>query len=91
MTGYTAGMSVDPQYILVGMDVVGIDGEGVGTVKEVRATDILVDRPLARDVYVPIEAIQAIVDATPTDSINPRVVLTVRADSVGDMGWPRPG
>ena len=56
-------MSVDPQYILVGMNVVGSDGEQVGTVKEVGATEILVDRPLARDVYVPLEAIQAIMDA----------------------------
>ena len=84
-------MSVDPQYILVGMDVVGSDGEGVGTVKEVRTTDILVDRPLARDVYVPLEAIQAIVDASATHAVNPHVLLTVRADSVGDMGWPHPG
>jgi hypothetical protein len=83
-------MNVDPQYILVGMDVVGRDGEDIGTVKEVRATDILVDRPLARDVYVPLEAIRAIIDATASDSVNPHVVLTIRADSVGDMGWPHP-
>jgi hypothetical protein len=83
-------MSVDPRYILVGMDVVGRDGEGVGTVKEVRTSDILVDRPLARDVYVPLEAVQAIVDATASDSVDPRVVLTIRADSVDDMGWPHP-
>lgn len=90
MKRYTASMSVDPQYILIGMGVVGSDGEEVGIVKEVRTTDILVDRPLARDVYVPLEAIQAIVDATATDSVDPRVVLTIRADSVGDMGWPQP-
>jgi hypothetical protein len=72
------------------MDVVGIDGEAVGTVKEVRTTDILVDRPLARDVYVPIEAIQAIMDATASDAVQQRVILTVRADSVGDMDWPTP-
>jgi len=84
-------MSVDPRQIQVGMGVVGRDGEPVGTVKEVRAADVLVDRPLARDVYVPIEAIQAIVDATPSDSVDPHLVLTIRADSVGDMGWPHPG
>ena len=44
--------------------VVGSDGEEAGKVKEVRATDILVDRPMARDIYVPLEAIQAIVDAS---------------------------
>lgn len=83
-------MSVDPQVIQPGMEVVGIDGEAVGTVKDVRATDILVNRPLARDVYVPIEAVQAIIDATASDAVQTRVILTVRADSVGDMGWPTP-
>jgi hypothetical protein len=83
-------MSVDPRQIEVGMRVVGFDGEEVGTVKEVRATDILVDRPLARDVYVPIDAIRAIVDASASHSVDPHVVLTIRADSVGDTGWPHP-
>ena len=84
-------MSVDPRQIQVGMDVFGIDGDEVGTVKEVRATEILVDRRFARDVYVPIEAVQAIVDATASHAVNPHVVLTIRADSVGDMGWRHPG
>jgi hypothetical protein len=84
-------MNVNPRHIQVGMGVVGSDGEEVGTVKEVRTTEILVDRPLARDVYVPLEAIQAIVDATPSDSVDPHVVLTIRADSVDDTGWPHPG
>ena len=84
-------MSVDPRQIQVGMGVVGIDGDEVGTVKEVRATDILVDRPLARDIYVPLEAVQAIVDASASHAVDPHVVLTIRADSVGDMGWPHPG
>ena len=83
-------MSVDPEQIRRGMEVVGIDGELVGTVKEVRSADVLVDRPLARDVYVPVDAIQAIVDATANDAGLPRVILTVRADRVGDLGWPRP-
>jgi hypothetical protein len=83
-------MSVDPQHVRVGMEVVGFDGEVVGTVKEVRDADFLVDRPLARDVYVPIEAVQAIVDATASDSVNPRVILTIRAGSVGDQRWPHP-
>jgi hypothetical protein len=84
-------MSVDPRQIQVGMGVVGIDGDEVGTVKEVRATDILVDRPLARDIYVPLEAVQAIVDASASHAVDPHVVLTIRADSVGDTGWPHPG
>jgi hypothetical protein len=83
-------MSVDPRYITLGMDVVGSDGEPVGTVKEVGAAEILVNRPLARDVYVPLEAVQAIVDATGGTSVDPHVVLTIRADSVGDTGWRHP-
>jgi len=83
-------MSVDPQYIQVGMRVVGSDGEEIGWVKEVRATDILVDRMLARDVYVPLEAIQAITDTSATSAYNMHVVLSIRADSIGDMGWPHP-
>jgi hypothetical protein len=84
-------MSVDPQYITVGMNVVGFDGEEVGTVKEVRSAEILVNRPLARDIYVPLEAIQAIIDASASHSVDPHIILTIRADSVGDMGWPHPG
>lgn len=83
-------MNVDPQFIRVGMDVVGRDGELAGTVKSVGPTSFHLDRPLARDILVPLEAIQAIVDATASDSINPRVVLTIRGDSVGEMGWPHP-
>ena len=83
-------MSVDPQYIQVGMRVVGRDSEEIGWVKEIRATDILVDRMLARDVYVPLEAIQAIMDTSASHAYDAHVVLTIRADSIGDMGWPHP-
>ena len=83
-------MVVDPQYLKVGMEVVGDDGELAGTVKEVHESDFHLDRPLARDVLVPLEAIQAIVDASGTHAGNPRVVLTIRADSIGDMDWPQP-
>ena len=83
-------MSVDPEQIRPGMEVVGVDGELVGTVKVVRSTDVLVDRPLARDVYVPVGAIQAVVDATATEAGLPRLILTVTAGRVGDMGWSRP-
>jgi len=72
------------------MKVRGIDGEDVGRIKEIRAADILVDRPLGRDVYVPLEAIQAIMDTTASSAYDPHVVLTIRADSVSEMGWPRP-
>jgi hypothetical protein len=83
-------MTIDPGQLQVGMEVVGRDGELAGTVKAVYATEFHLDRPLARDVMVPIEAIQAIVNATATEAGNPRVLLTVRADSVGELGWPNP-
>lgn len=83
-------MSVDPRYILVGMRVVGRDSEEIGTVKEVRAKDILVNRPFARDVFVPLDAIQAIIDASASHAVDPHVVLTIRADDVNDQVWPHP-
>jgi hypothetical protein len=83
-------MSVNPRHLKVGMEVVGSDGELAGTVKEVHASGFHLDRPLARDVLVPLDAIQAIVDATGTEAGNPRVILTIHADSVGDTGWPHP-
>jgi hypothetical protein len=69
--------------VRVGMDVVGSDGKSVGRVKEVRNTDFLVDRPLARDVYVPFEACQSISAE--------RIVLTIPAGEVNNQGWANPG
>ena len=83
-------MTVDPRYLTVGMEVVGIDGELAGTVKDVYASDFHLDRPFARDVLVPLEAIQAIVDATGSEAGIARVILTIRAGSVGEMDWPQP-
>jgi hypothetical protein len=42
----------------VGAHVVEAFGEPAGRVKAVRATDFLLGRPLARDVYVPFSAIR---------------------------------
>lgn len=64
-----------------GMEVIGRDGDRIGQVKEVRANDFLVDRPLARDVYIPISACR---------STNGRIRLNVRADEVDNQGWPNP-
>ena len=83
-------MSVDPQYLQVGMEVFGSDGELAGTIKEIHASDFHLDRPMSRDLLVPFEAIHAIVDASGTHAGNPRVVLVIRADSVGIQNWPHP-
>jgi len=76
--------------VQVGMDVKSIDGERIGRVKEVRDREFLVDRRLARDLWVPFEAVVATEDYTgnyhgpvqPTD-----VVLSVSAAHVDRQGW----
>ena len=83
-------MSVDPQFLAVGMEVVGTDGELAGTVKVIHETSFHLDRPFARDVLVPLDAIQAIMGASGTHAGNPRVILTIRADSIGEIDWPHP-
>ncbi len=77
-----AGSTVWRSHIRPGRDIYGRDEEWVGVVKEVRAEDFLVARPLQRDVYVPIRAVGLITD----DSI----VLTVCEDAVDDTGWMKP-
>jgi hypothetical protein len=75
-------MAVTREQIRVGMEVVGSDGRRIGTVKEVRTSDFLVNRPMARDIYVPFGAIQTISGNT--------VTLTIPADQVEQMGWAHP-
>ena len=64
------------------MPVLGADEERIGVIKEVRANDFLVDRRLARDVYVPFSAIQRVTGAG--------VTIKVDAGDVNDQGWPNP-
>jgi hypothetical protein len=76
--------------VRVGMDVKSIDGQRIGRVKEVQGQEFLVDRPLARDLWVPFEAVLATEDYTanyrgpvqPTD-----VVLSVSAAHIDSQGW----
>jgi osmotically-inducible protein OsmY len=65
------------------MDVVGSDGERVGTVKSVHGTDFHVDRPMGRDLFVPFSAVRT-VDGE-------RVMLSMRANEVDSQHWPAPG
>lgn len=76
------GMGMLHDQIHEGMPVVGSNGDSIGTVKEIRGNDFLVDRPVARDVYVPFSACQ-----TMTGN---RVMLNVRSDHVDNQGWPQP-
>ncbi|HZW04177.1 MAG TPA: BON domain-containing protein [Anaerolineaceae bacterium] len=64
-----------------GIEVVDREGLVLGRVKAVRADDFLLDRPLARDLYVPFSAVR---------SAEEHVVLTVRAEEVGQQGWEQP-
>ncbi|MDQ3855768.1 MAG: DUF2171 domain-containing protein [Chloroflexota bacterium] len=65
-----------------GMIVVGSDGGIIGTVKEVRNTDLLVSRSLERDVYVPLNAIHNVIENL--------VSLNIPAEQVSSMHWPEP-
>jgi hypothetical protein len=72
----------NPWQIRETMDVVGSDGEKVGTVKETHGTDFVLDRPPARSLFVPFSAVRT-VDGE-------RVLLSVRADQIDDQQWPSP-
>ncbi|CCF83524.1 DUF2171 domain-containing protein [Nitrolancea hollandica] len=54
-----------------GMDVVGTNGGHVGTVKEIRDTDFLVDRDRRTDMYIPFSAVRDVVMSNQT------VILTI--------------
>ncbi len=91
MTGDTNGGMATPApratgnvrgQIHAGMEVYGANGGMVGHVKEVRSADMWIDRSLQRDVYVPFDAVQ--------DVVNGQVFLNVLTGHVGDMGWDRP-
>lgn len=64
----------------VGMDVVGANADPIGTIVEVRDRDFRVDRPQARDVYVPFDVILGV--------SNQHVALQIPADQVDNMDWP---
>lgn len=68
--------------VRAGMAAVGSDGGVIGTISEARDEDFLVERPLARDVYVPYEAVRAVVAGL--------VQLDVRSDEVNQMPWRHP-
>jgi hypothetical protein len=72
---------VSRQQVRPGMEVIGRDGENVGEVKEVRSGDFLVDRSLARDIYIPFNVCQI------SDG---QIRLNVRADEVENQDWQMP-
>jgi len=66
----------------IGDAVLDSEAAVIGKVKQVRAGDVLVDRPMQRDVFVPLTMI---------DSISAgRVTLAILADEIDSMDWPNP-
>lgn len=65
-----------------GMSVLASDHVEVGSVKEVRTNDFLLDRALRRDVYVPFSAIES----TTTHS----VLLALTAEQIDEQDWDKP-
>ena len=65
-----------------GMQVVGVDGQPVGRVKEVGRDEFVIDRPMARDVYAPMLYVQ--------NTLNEQVVLSIPAGQVDHMHWRNP-
>ncbi|MBX6771751.1 MAG: DUF2171 domain-containing protein [Chloroflexi bacterium] len=70
------------QNVRTGMQVVGSDGTGIGSVKEVRENDFLVSRAMKRDLYVPFNAIGNVSDNT--------ITLNIPSSQVDNMGWQSP-
>lgn len=66
-------------HIAMGMEVAGADGRVVGRVKLVRSGDFVLDRPMARDLYVPFGACQSVAEN--------RVVLRAEAGEIDNQGW----
>jgi hypothetical protein len=71
---------VDRAQVRAGVEVFSSDGERIGKVKEVRQQDFLLDRPMARDLYVPLDAI----DLAAAD----RVILNLPSNELGERNWP---
>jgi len=49
---------IERSQLTIGMDVVDLEGQRIGEVKEVRDADLLVDRRLQRDIYVPLTLVR---------------------------------
>ncbi len=63
----------------IGLDVFGSDERRVGRVAGVRADDFHLDRPLARDLYVPFDAVARVGESG--------VMLKVSSREVDTMPW----
>jgi|SRR5215471_1555781 hypothetical protein len=75
--------------IKVGMQVTSLDGKHLGTVKEVRVEEFLLNRPLARDLWVPFSRVLSTEDYGtyhgPVEDAS--VVLEVGSGHIDQQGW----
>ncbi|RPJ52288.1 MAG: BON domain-containing protein [Chloroflexi bacterium] len=79
--GTTAQTTYGRHNLREGMEVIGSSGSSIGKVKEVRVSDFLIDREMARDIYVPFSAIT---------SVGEQILLNVSAGDVDNQGWEKP-
>jgi hypothetical protein len=83
-----------PREIQVGMEVVSLNGQPLGRVKEVGENEFLIDRPMARDIYVPFRFVLA--DEAESERFRggpsqpQRVVLTLTEGQVDSQHWRHP-
>jgi hypothetical protein len=74
----------------VGMEVVSLDGQRLGTVKKLEQGEFLLNRPMARDLWVPYAAVLATEDYTANmrGPVQPTtVVLEVSSAHIDRQGW----
>jgi len=77
----TSGV-VEVPSVSKGMEVVALDEELLGKVKEQRPTDFLLDRSMKRDLYVPLGSVDAVEGE--------QVRLAVTSERLDDLDWPNP-
>jgi hypothetical protein len=78
----TMGSGVERFDIREHMEVVDADGDRIGEVKEIRGDEFLVDRPMRRDIYVPMRLVR--------ECSGDRVMLTHAKDDLEDLHLEHP-
>ncbi|HEX8969181.1 MAG TPA: hypothetical protein VF937_14960 [Chloroflexota bacterium] len=84
------GAAPGQDQIAIGMDVTSLDGQRLGKVKQVSADEFLLDRPLARDLWVPFRFILAAEDYSGNyhGPVQPtELVLSVSSSHIDSMRW----
>ncbi len=78
------------EQVQVGMEVACLDGERVGTVKEIRGTEFHLSRHMAHDLWVPFSAVLAAEDYTANyrGPVQPTtIVLNISGAHLDRQGW----